>query len=263
MEEAKPPKGRKRSLVPLVLVGLLITIALVAIRFWPDPPPEPIALAPPPPPPGAPAEAAAPAEPGATIPFDPGEQDAGTQSMLEDRKKRYQVGQGVDMIARSDETVILNGNRISMGEIQELIRQKTGEIAEQSIGSDGAPTDAPIEMFGLYVVQPGDNIWDIHFRFLQDYFRNREVVLSPLADEPDSRGYSSGIGKLLKFSENLVYIYNVEEHALDDDLNVIEPFSKVLVYKMDPILDILDDIDPGLIDQIRFDGDTLWIPPAS
>lgn len=180
---------------------------------------------------------------------------------MADRKEQYQVGDGIDMLAQSDETVTIQGNRISMKDIQELIRQKTGELTEETIGPGGQPVGAALEMFGLYVVQPGDNIWNIHFHFLQDHLRKKQIDLSPLADEPNSKGYSSGIGKLLKFSENLVYIYNIKDQSLDDDLNIIEPYSKIIVYKMDTIFHLLDQIDANKIDRIRFDGDTLWIPP--
>jgi hypothetical protein len=73
-------------------------------------------------------------------------------------------------------------------------------------------------------------------------------------------GYSSGVGKLLKFSENIVYIYNVKEKDFSQDLNLIEPHSKIIVYKMDRVFELLEQIDFGNINRIRFDGDTLWIP---
>ena len=84
--------------------------------------------------------------------------------------------------------------------------------------------------------------------------------LARSADEPDRKGYSSGVGKLLKFSENMVYIYNVKEKDFSQDLNLIEPNSKIVVYKMDQVFQLLEQIDYRHIDQLQFDGDTLWIP---
>jgi hypothetical protein len=97
---------------------------------------------------------------------------------------------------------------------------------------------------------------------LKDYFDDRGVRLSPLADEPDARGFSSGVGKLLKFSENLVYIYNIEEKQFAPDLNLIYPNSKIVIYNMERVYALLDSIDTSQIDEIQFDGENLWIPAA-
>jgi hypothetical protein len=258
VEDVTKSPRNSRSLLLLVVIALIILAALAVIRFWPDTlgesTPSPTLTDAPP---------QGDTAPEAELPFDQLNRDESLTSLMADRKEQYQVGDGIDMLAQSNETVTIQGNRISMKDIQELIRQKTGELTEETIGPGGQPVDAAPEMFGLYVVQPGDNIWNIHFRFLQDHFRQKRIDLSPLADEPNPEGYSSGIGKLLKFSENLVYIYNIKDRTLDSDLNVIEPYSKIIIYKMDTIFQLLDQIDANRIDQIRFDGDTLWIPPES
>ena len=41
------------------------------------------------------------------------------------------------------------------------------------------------DTYGIYIVQRNDNIWNIHFKFLTEYFRNREIEISRQADEPD------------------------------------------------------------------------------
>jgi hypothetical protein len=118
----------------------------------------------------------------------------------------------------------------------------------------------PGEAYGIYIVRPGDNIWNIHFRFLKDYFSHRNIELAAGADEPDKSGRSSGVGKILKFSENMVYIYNLRERRLDVDLNLLQPLSKIVVFNMAEVFSLLDPIDYSRVDRIRFDGDTLWIP---
>jgi hypothetical protein len=115
-------------------------------------------------------------------------------------------------------------------------------------------------LFGIYVVRPGDNIWNIHFRFLREYFGGRDVRLTPASDEPDERGISSGVGKILKFSETMVHIYNLREKRLDPDLNLIQPESKVVVFNLGEAFDLLGRIDEQNIRELRFDGETLWIP---
>ena len=105
-----------------------------------------------------------------------------------------------------------------------------------------------------------DNIWNIHFRFLKDYFEKRGISLSPISDEATANGYSSGVGKILKFSENMVYVYNVKDHHLDVNLDLIHPLSKVVVFDMGRVFALLDQIDYENVNRIQFDGETLWIP---
>ncbi|MDM8552584.1 hypothetical protein QUF72_21035 [Desulfobacterales bacterium HSG2] len=119
--------------------------------------------------------------------------------------------------------------------------------------------DEATGVYGIYVVHPGDNIWNIHFAFLKDYFSKKGVRLSSRADEPMS-GRSSGVGKLLKFSEKMVYIYNIRERKLDIDLDQIHPLSKVVVFNLGRAFSLLRQIDYKNVNRIQFDGDTLWIP---
>jgi hypothetical protein len=186
--------------------------------------------------------------------------DENLQALMDQRKEDYDVGEGIDIIARSDETVQIGDTTVSMRELQREIQLKLGEIAEETIGPDGRPLVQTTENFGIYIVQPGDNIWNIHFRFLRDYFQRRGVTVSPVADEPVRQGLSSGVGKLLKFSENLVYIYNIKEKQFSENLNLLEPQSKIVIYKMDRVFAFLEQVDYSKIDGIRFDGDTLWVP---
>jgi hypothetical protein len=138
------------------------------------------------------------------------------------------------------------------------LRMERDEI-EDSLISQLLPGEKET-VYGVYVVQPGDNIWNIHFRFLKEYFNARQIRLAAGADEPDPSGGSSGIGKILKFSEGMVFIYNLRERQLGEDLNLIHPLSKIVVFNMGRILDFLEDIKPGHIQKIRYDGETLWLP---
>jgi hypothetical protein len=133
------------------------------------------------------------------------------------------------------------------------------ETLEVKLDIPALPADA-VEAYGIYVVRPGDNIWNIHFGFLTDYFGHRRIALSPNADEPDARGFSSGVGKILKFSENMVYIYNLRDRRLDVDLDQLEPLSKIVIFNMGEVFSMLDPIDYTRVDRIQFDGETLWIP---
>ena len=130
---------------------------------------------------------------------------------------------------------------------------------EKQLGLPGMPGEQT-EAYGIYVVRPGDNVWNIHFRFLSEYFNHRNISLAPWSDEPDTRGHSSGVGKILKFSENMVYIFNLKERKLDVDLNLLQPLSKIVIFNMGEVLALLDPIDFNIVNSIRYDGETLWIP---
>jgi hypothetical protein len=254
-------KNRKTSsLVIIALAGLVLLAILAAIKILMEPQ---IVVREEEPPPNAtaPAESTPSAEQEkAVIDYDNLESDEALQALMNQRKKDYDVGEGIDIIARSDETVQIGDTTISMKELQKQIQLKLGEIAEETLGPDGLPIIQPAESYGLYVVQPGDNIWNIHFRFLRDYFARRNITLSAVADEPVKQGYSSGVGKLLKFSENMVYIYNIKDKQFSENLDMIEPQSKIVVYKMDRVFAFLEQVDYTNINRIQFDGDTLWVP---
>ncbi len=116
-------------------------------------------------------------------------------------------------------------------------------------------------LFGVYVVKPGDNIWNIHFQFLKAFLGSKGVSLSPMADEARENGRSSGVGKLLKFSEGRVYIYNLKERKLDVNLHLIHPLGKIVIFRFDEFFAMLDRIDSENVHHIEFDGETLWMPP--
>ena len=189
------------------------------------------------------------------------EKDQDLMALMQQRKAKYGVEKGVDIIAKSDESFKIGDSTVSMQEILDKIRIKSGDIVEKDLNSKKKGAMKNSETFGIYIVQPGDNIWNIHFNFLKDYFAHKGISLSPLADEPEKGGQSSGVGKLLKFSERTVNIYNIKERKIDVDLNLIYPLSKVVIYNMDQIFELLDLIDYEHVNRIQFDGETLWIPP--
>jgi len=188
------------------------------------------------------------------------EENKELKELMQQRKAQYGVDKGVDIIAQSNESIKIGDSTVSMQEILEKIRLKSGDIVEKDLKSQDAGTKAKIESFGIHVVQPGENIWNIHFTFLKDYFDHKGVHLSPRSDEPLEGGSSSGVGKILKFSEHTVNIYNIREHKLDVNLNLIFPLTKVVVYNMDQIFAFLDLIDYKHVNRIQFDGETLWMP---
>ena len=199
-----------------------------------------------------------PVKSGPVIDYNKLENDKDLQILTQKRKIKYGVEKSIDMIVKSNESLKIGDSTIPMQEILDKIYIKSGDIVEKEIGALNLPNDK-IRAFGIYVVKPEDNIWNIHFKFLKDYFDHKGIDLAPLADEPNKKGFSSGIGKILKFSEKIVTIYNIKEHKIAVDLNLIYPVSKVVVYNMDQIFAFLDRIDYDNTSRIQFDGETLWI----
>lgn len=191
------------------------------------------------------------------------EKDQELKMLMKKRKAEYGIDKGVDMIVQSDESIKIGESTVPMQTVLDKIRLTSGEIIEKDIAPTGKNTGGKIQVFGIHVVLAGDSIWNIHFRLLKEYFGHKGISLSPAADEPDNRGYSSGVGKLLKFSENIVHIYNIKEERLDVDINLLQPFSKIVVYNMNQIFMLLDQIDYTHVNRIQFDGNTIWIPSAS
>ena len=201
-----------------------------------------------------------PPTPEATIDYNKLDQDKDLQQMMAQRKSQHGVDQGLDLIVKKDEAVTIGDTTVKMQDVAEQINLQKGKIVEKNISEEASGGPSSTETYGIYVVQPNDNVWNIHFRFLKSYFAQRNIELSPKADEPNSRGYSSGVGKLLKFSENMVHIYNIKEKKLVRSLDTIEPQSKIVIYSMKDVFALLDTIDQNDVHRIRFDGDAIWIP---
>jgi len=185
------------------------------------------------------------------------EKDQELQALMDKRKEAYHINKGVDMIVKSDETLKIGDTKVPMQEIIDKIQLDKGAIVEKDVDGE---TSSLSDDYGIHIVQPGENIWNIHFIFLKDHLEHKGVSISPLADEPNQAGFSSGVGKLLKFSENMVYIYNIRERRLDFNLNLIHPLSKIVVYNMTQVFALLNQIDYEHVNRIEFDGDTIWIP---
>ena len=249
--------AKKPNKTPYIVMILVILLAAGLTIFFTRPiPVQPPAAIP------EPEQVKQPQKKPALIDYNQLESDEQTKNLMADRKAEYGVDQGVDMIAKADETLKVGETIVSMKEILEQIRLKKGGIVENDLQSNGTATVPGEGVYGIYVVQQTDNIWNIHFKFLKDYFIHRGISLSPSSDEPDTKGYSSGVGKVLKFSENMVHIYNLEEKKLVDDLDIIVPLNKIIVYNMDQVFALLDQIDYEHVNRIQFDGETLWVPAA-
>lgn len=178
------------------------------------------------------------------------------QALMKDRKEAYGVDAGVDMIAKPDETLKVGDSVVPMKEIIGKIHVKPLENVDRTDSGSSPPED----VYGIYVVRPGDNIWKIHYNILKGYFEKKGIVLPRWSDQPKRNGRSSGVGRILKFSETMVSIYNVKDRKLETDLNLLQPDSKIAVFNIGQTLDQFKQIDYRQLQHIRYNGKRLWMP---
>jgi hypothetical protein len=191
------------------------------------------------------------------INYDELENNKDLQKTMQERKKKYDIKNSLDMIVDSNETFKINNNEISMEKILRLAALRRGDVVEENIGESLQKKD--INQYGIYVVKPGDNIWNIHFNILREYYGLKNITMDMNADEPNKKGFSSGVGKILKFSETMVVIYNLEEETIEENIDIIEPLTKIIVYNMTEIFSLLNDINYENVSKLQFDGKTIWI----
>jgi len=178
-------------------------------------------------------------------------------------REKIAMEKSFDRIVSSDEIFTIGDVTISMRNIIEKSFLKKRKIFEERIDGTGQTTQETIQRYGIYIVKPGDNLWNIHFAIVQEYFKSKGLALSRTADEPVENHASSGLGKVLKFSEQLVTIYNIMEERVDENIDLLEPLSKIVVYNINEVFALLKKIDYKNMDKIRFDGETIWIEQHS
>ncbi len=253
MTEKKPKPGRRLSGV--ATGGILLAVLLAALWFWAvkgkslfntrtqvaQSTPERIPIHQPP-----------------VIDYSQIDKNAELQELIKNRKNEYGVDSGVDMIAKPEETIKVGESVVPMKEILDKIRLNQHKVTEADLA---APLDQhAVDVYGIYVVKPGDSIWKIHFNLLRGYFLQKGIKLSYFSDEPKRNGKSSGVGRILKFSETMVSIYNVKERKIETNLNLLQPLSKIAVFNIGQTLDLFKQIDYRQLDHVRFDGKNLSIP---
>lgn len=253
MTEREQKPGRKFSVV--AKGGVVLAVLLAALFFWAETAKTPV-------------KAPAPVEPTTperipiheppVIDYSQIDKNAELQALMKSRKNEYGMDSGVDMIAKPDETLKVGDAVVPMKEILDKIRLNQHQVTEDDLAVP--PDQRPVDAYGIYVVKPGDSIWRIHYNLLKGYFQQKGIVLPRWSDQPLRTGKSSGVGRILKFSETMVSIYNVKEHKLETDLNMLQPNSKIAVFNIAKTLELFKQIDYRQLNRVRFDGKNLWIP---
>lgn len=267
---SRRPSGGKPSRWPWLAALVLLALAIyLVVNFWGQdaPPVAPIGKAgdkaapAPPPPAGQASQAPAPPPPteGGVVQVSPQGQTSRDQSAEQaKRKEPYGLDRSLDAVVRSDESIKVGDTVVAVGDLErKLVVGQRGEILEKSLGEKKR-----VSAWGVRVVRPGENLWDIHYRLLREYMKSRGVELPSDADRPDPQGYSSGVGKILKFAEHMVGVYNLKTGHMSSDLNLLEAGHKVVVFNLSEIFAELAKINPHDLSGVMYDGRVLLFPEA-
>ena len=130
--------------------------------------------------------------------------------------------------------------------------------AGQAGSAEAKPGKEPVNYYGIYLVRAGDNLWNIHFAFLREYLGHLGIQVAPMDDEPVG-SHSSGVGRILKYAENMVYIFNLKTGELSEDLNLLEPAEKIVIFNLSRLYAILGSLTPEQLQTVRFDGRDLIV----
>ncbi|MBU0463377.1 MAG: hypothetical protein KKE12_07175, partial [Proteobacteria bacterium] len=96
--------------------------------------------------------------------------DEKLKQLMVSRKEELGIKKSLDMIVKSDETFKIGDVQIPLRDILEKASFKEGKVFEEKIEDSGAVQPEIIKKFGIYVVRPGDNIWNIHFNILKEFY---------------------------------------------------------------------------------------------
>jgi|GEM_PF-641259 len=216
--------------------------------------------------------------------------DRELKEVVEERKKHFGLDKTVDMVVRPEERIRVGDNVISVSEV--LAQIKAQEESPPGSGAPSVapapasqpfvdpapsgpgqasvkpglpepprprelpayqPAKTPISYYAVYVVRPGDNLWDIHFDFLREYFQSKGIHLAPTADEPLGKR-SSGVGRILKYAENMVHVFNLKTRKLSRDLDLLQPHERIVIFNLSALDKILAPLTKKKIRHVRFDG---------
>jgi hypothetical protein len=163
------------------------------------------------------------------------------ESSQSERKQAFGLGNSVDHIILKDEPFEVAGKTFTIDHIQSEIQGSKTQF-DPATGQPPAGPEAPY--YGVRIVQPSENVWKIHFGILREYLARRQVILPKNADRPLPGGRSSGVSRLLKFIESVVVVYNTSDNRIEKNINLVQPHSVVIFFKISDLFKALDQMQP-------------------
>ncbi len=204
------------------------------------------------------------------IPPAPPLPDVPLESSQKERREAFELKESVDHIVTKEEPFEVGGRRMTIEGMQkgldEALEPKPvlPTILEREIGPSIRKPVVPkvlprtaTSYYGVRVIRPTENIWNIHYAILKEYMKRRGIELAAFSDEPTPEGKSSGVGRLLKFIENAVLVYNLAGDRFENDLNAIRPHSIVVFFKISHLFEALDRLEPDDLRWLRYVDNSL------
>ncbi|MCE5243780.1 MAG: hypothetical protein ABFD98_19530 [Syntrophobacteraceae bacterium] len=187
-----------------------------------------------------------------------------------ERHTAFGLFKSVDYIVLRDEPFEVAGQQwtvrrmqtdlLGIGNFQPVVPA----IEENAIGSSVRKSiNAPQSLaahriyYGIRVVRPHESLWGIHYAILREYLARRQIDIPANADQPLSDGRSSGVGRVLKFFEGIVSIYDFKDVHAKLDIDEIRPHSMIVFFRISDVFNALDQVRAEDINRLRFIGDML------
>ncbi len=184
----------------------------------------------------------------------------------EERFQAFHMKDSIDHIVRREETFQVDGKMLSLesilGKLSNGVRMErvVPFIRESSIGpSIRRPIQEPLaphlqaeRYYGVRVVRPSENIWTIHYGIFQEYMARRGIEIAPAADRPLADGRSSGVGRLLKFMEGMVLVYDTKGEGVVKNIHVIQPHTVLAFFNISDLFAAFDQLSPNTLLSLRY-----------
>ncbi|MGV8074208.1 MAG: hypothetical protein AB2L11_06615 [Syntrophobacteraceae bacterium] len=207
-----------------------------------------------------------------TLPPSPPLPGISPESNQQERRNTLQLKESVDYIVTKDEPFEAGGKQLRIADLLGLFHESKDapsifpSIQEKEIGSKvrhsilpstSASSPSNLSYYGVRIVRDADNVWHIHYAIIREYFARRGILLAKDCDRPLQDGRSSGVARLLKFIEAIVYVYNVNENRFEKDLNFIYPQFVIVFFKISDFFAALDNLRAEDLSSVYYVKDNL------